>query len=154
MKKKKESIIAISVIVAILAAGMVMGCIEKEVTIPISNEEFKNITADALYDVAQQLEDIEAAQDKGDSVTAKTILATLDASLVEYISIFEEMEVAENTLPCKKALILTFEETRILGVYASAYLESLTIEDYLRYGVQSEKVATQAEIGLMLSKNL
>jgi hypothetical protein len=64
------------------------------------------------------------------------------------------MEVAENTLPCKKALILTFEETRILGVYASAYLESLTIEDYLRYGVQSEKVATQAEIGLMLSKNL
>jgi hypothetical protein len=150
--KTNEKLIAISAIVAILVAVMIVGCVEKEV--PISTVEFKSITADALHDIAYQLEDIETAQKDGNFVTAKIRLATLDASLVEYILLFEEMAVAENTLPCKKAVILVFKETQILGVYINAYLESLTIEDYLRYGAQSQRVADQVEIGVMLSKSL
>jgi outer membrane murein-binding lipoprotein Lpp len=152
--KTNEKAIAITVIAVILAVGMLTGCVDKEVQLPIDNTAFRNIAGDACDDIAYQLEAIVTAKQAGDFVTAKMGLATLDASLKRYITEFEEMEVAENTLPCKKALILSFEETQILCVYVSAYLESLTIEEYLRYGAQSKRVMDQMEIAAMLAERL
>jgi hypothetical protein len=152
--KTNEKVIAIAAIVVILAAGMSMGCVDKEVQLQTSNAEFRNIAADAGDDIASQLGDIITAQDKGDFVTAKMRLATLDGSLVEYISIFEEMKVAENTLPCKKALISAFEETRILGVYLGAYLENPISDEYRRYNMQAINATEQIEIAAMLAERL
>lgn len=146
-----KNVIAIA-IVAILAAAIMVGCVEKGT--PILNSEFKNIAADALDNIAYQLEDIETAKDNGDFVTAKMELAAFDTSVKQYIMEFEEMKVVENTQPCKKAIICLFEETRVLGVYFDEYLENPTVDEYVRYNVQAINVTIQSEIAAMLSKNL
>jgi hypothetical protein len=133
---------------------MTMGCVDKEVQLQTNNSAFRAIAADALHDIAYQLEDIEAAQDDGDFVMAKMELAAFDASLIEYISIFEEMEVAENTLPCKKALICVFKESQLLGDCLGAYLEDPTVDKYVRYNMQAINVTNQLEIADMLKENL
>jgi hypothetical protein len=145
-------VIAVTTIVILLMAALTMGCVEKAA--PISNSEFKNIAADALDDIAYQLEDIAAASDSGDFVTAKIELAAFDISLQQYITEFEELRVAENTRPCKKAVISIFEETQVLGGYFNDYLENPSIDAYTRYTTQAIKVLTQQEIAFMLANSL
>ena len=150
MSKKAIVILAI---VAILATAMLVGCIEKD-TLPISNSEFKNITADACDDIAYQLEDIEAAKDNGDFATAKIELAAFDMSVRQYITEFEEMGVTENAVPCKKAIIIAFEESRLLGVYFEGYLENPSVDEYARYNAQAINVTNQMEIAAMLARDI
>lgn len=145
-------VIALTVIVAILTAAIMVGCIERGT--PISNSDFKNISADALDDLAYQLVNIKVAADSGEFVTAKMELAAFDTSLEQYIEDFEEMRVAENTLPCKKALISGFEETRIVGIYFGAYLENPTVDEYVRYNMQAINATNQMDIAAMLAKSL
>jgi hypothetical protein len=147
-----KKVTAITVIVAILATAILVGCVEKGT--PISNSDFKNISADACDNIGYQLGAIWDATDKGDVVIAKTELAAFDTSVKQYIEEFEEMEVAENTIPCKKALIATFEESQILGVYLNAFLENPTVVEYVRCTVQAINVTNQLEITAMLAKSI
>jgi hypothetical protein len=145
-------VIAVTAIAVILMGALIMGCVEKAA--PISTSEFRNITADALDDIGYQLEDVAAAEARGDYATAKTELAAFDISLKQYITEFEKMAVAENAIPCKKAVIRVFKETQILGECLDDYLETPSIDTYTRYTAQARKVLTQTEIATMLAKNI
>jgi hypothetical protein len=156
---------SITVIVAIFAAAILVGCLEKDVAapitnikkdvaVPITNSEFQNISADALHNIAYQFKDIERAKDEGDFVTAKTHLTFFDESVNQYITEYEEMTVLQNTLPCKKAVINVFEECKLVGVYYNTYLENPSVTAFVRYNLQARNVTNQMEIVDMLAESL
>lgn len=152
--KTNEKLIAIAAIVVLFVVGMSMGCVDKEVQLQINNTAFRNIAADTLDDIAYQLVDIKIAGDSGEFTRAKLELAEVDALLNRYITEFEEMNVAENTLPFKKALISTFEETRLLCVCYDAYIDNPTVDELVCYNMQAINVTNQMEIAAMLGETL
>jgi len=143
--------IVITALIFLLIAVMT-GCVEKQA--PISNTEFRNIAGNAASNITQQYIAIVEANNRGDFVTTKTELATFDVSLTQYIREIKDMEVAENTVPCKKALISAFEACQVVGIYFDAHLENPTVDTYTQLGAQIDNMLNQMEISSMLAKTL
>lgn len=152
---EKEAI-AVTIIVVFFVAFFMIGCIEKDVPVvaPTDNTVFTNVLASTIGDIAHQVENIEVAKDNGDFVTAKNGLAAFDISIERYVTKFEEMNVAENTIPCKTAVKRFLEELQTLSICIDAYLENPTVDMWAQYGMQWENVMNQMEIAKMLNENI
>ena len=153
---KRQTIVVLTAIIALLAATMLAGCVEKEVAQapPIDNKAFKNMCADAFEATAVQIDLLKESIDNNDFERAKSDLVTFETVINTNSNNIEQTRVSVDAIPSKKQVLAFFDNMKLSVAPCRNYLETQDEDEWMLFLDHLSKAMINGSIAVQLAEDL
>ena len=168
---KKQTIITLTAIVAVLVVAMLAGCVEEKapVSAPISSHTstpssspnlskedtaFINFAIATLNGIDEQRDKLNDGILRQNNVIIKIEAANLETLAEIYMADLEQFDVSEKVLPNKIMMWSILDETRLGALHIKIGAENLDAEEIKRGSKHFENSTKYMEVATELIENL